>query len=50
MTSNNDKEIETLKKIASILEGSSLDLTSQIGVLEILKHSLIQAAMMIGSE
>lgn len=43
--SNVEIEMQTLKKIADILDDAKLTLSAQLGLLDILKHSLIQAAM-----
>lgn len=47
MTDKN-KELMVLAKIADLLDESGLDITVKVGVLEVLKHSLIQAAILSG--
>jgi len=42
---NTENEIKTLEKIADILDDAKLTLSAQLGLLDVLKHSLIQAAM-----
>lgn len=49
MTDKN-KELVVLAKIADTLEKSGLDITVKVGVLEVLKHSLIQVAIMSGDK
>jgi len=42
---NKENEVRTLEKIAGILEEAGLTLSNQLGVIDILKHALIQSAM-----
>jgi hypothetical protein len=43
-----NNEVETLNAIADLLETTDFSMAVKIGILEVLKHSLIQAAILSG--
>jgi hypothetical protein len=45
-----DKELKFMESLADLLDTSDLSIASKVGVLEVLKHSLIQAAIVSNKE
>jgi hypothetical protein len=43
-----NNEVKTLSAIADLLETTDFSIAVKIGILEVLKHSLIQAAILSG--
>jgi hypothetical protein len=41
-----EKELRIMERLADILDASDLSISSKVGVLEVLKHSLIQATIL----
>lgn len=47
---NTQQEVKVAKAIVDLLDPEKLSMTSKIGILEILKHSFIQAAILDGDK